>query len=299
MVNRVIIDYVILYEKQFRIGRILRMLVSVIVPFYKGNEYMVNLFQMLDRNNRRLGIDCLEMIIVNDSVGVEVHVPDDSVSFDYRIICNKDNQGIQKSRVIGLEEAKGEYILFLDQDDKISDDCIRSQLDAICENDFVVGNGYSMEPDGKEIEIFPSLKRQNACLDKKYYYCFADPIRSVGQVMIKKDAIPKEWCTNILKNIGADDAYLWMKMLEEGKKGAINSNHIFSYTGKNVSGDYELMKASYLEVLDYLANSSNRFEVRVARHKTLLEHGGNSIWNKIRFIDAIIMRKLYYRLYWK
>ena len=274
-------------------------LISVIIPFYHGNNYINGLFQMFAENSENLRDASLEVIIVKDSLDDNVQIPNDEYSFDYRVINNEKNQGIQKSRVIGLHEAKGDYVVFLDQDDKIASECLNSQLSAIGRYDFVVANGYSVEPNGEQIEIFPSLLRQNACLDRKYYYCFADPIRSVGQVMIKKTAIPSEWCVNILSNIGADDAYLWMLMLEKGKKGVVNPEHVFVYSGKSVSGDYELMKTSFLEVLDYLKNDSARWLIRIARHKTMLEHNDKSLIVKLRCIDAVIMHKIYYWRYWK
>lgn len=53
---------------------------------------------------------------------------------------NPQNLGIHKSRVNGINLAHGDYILLLDQDDSITDDYLKEQLNAIESADISVCN---------------------------------------------------------------------------------------------------------------------------------------------------------------
>ena len=101
--------------------------ISIITPYYYGKKHLNHLIEMIEQNNRNLeGYDAsIEFVIVNDSPNEEINEElFKNYKFDYQIIINEQNCGIQKSRVNGLKKAKGEYALFLDQDDEIMSNCI-------------------------------------------------------------------------------------------------------------------------------------------------------------------------------
>lgn len=64
----------------------------------------------------------------------------------FKIIRNRENQGLSCSRNNGLNYAKGDYVFFLDSDDYISNDCIGCLSKQLYLYDFavdmVVGNSY-------------------------------------------------------------------------------------------------------------------------------------------------------------
>lgn len=65
---------------------------------------------------------------------------------EFRVLHNLKNEGLSCSRNNGLLAAKGDYLLFVDSDDFISDDCIDSLskqlLSHDCMVDMVIGNSY-------------------------------------------------------------------------------------------------------------------------------------------------------------
>ena len=69
--------------------------------------------------------------------------------FKIEVINNKVNQGIHQTRINGLKKALGKYILFLDQDDEISDFFIKSQLEHIGDADLCIANGIMESENGK------------------------------------------------------------------------------------------------------------------------------------------------------
>jgi glycosyltransferase involved in cell wall biosynthesis len=133
--------------------------ISVIIPFYKGNVFLMELKHCLDKAAEKLG-EKIEVIIVNDSP--EIEVADDvfrSEMYDYILINNEHNVGIHKSRVIGLERANGLYILFLDQDDKINENFFVDMIAALVEDDsiaFVYANGVFEDENGTKKIILNS-----------------------------------------------------------------------------------------------------------------------------------------------
>jgi len=101
-------------------------LVSVIIPFYNG---MTLLFETL--NSLRAQTDTnLETILVDDGSQRPI---DESLSDTYQDlglkIIRQKNQGPGIARLRGLSDAKGAYLQFLDQDDLLSPDKIRSQVE--------------------------------------------------------------------------------------------------------------------------------------------------------------------------
>ncbi len=125
------------------------MLVSVIIPIYRGKRYIPRLIRIIEYNKQNLkGTNEVELIFVND-------YPDEIISeedirsriLETKLIVNTQNYGIHRSRIVGLENASGEYILFLDQDDVIKRDYIEKQLRALKDDtDVVVCNGIVKAP---------------------------------------------------------------------------------------------------------------------------------------------------------
>ena len=117
------------------------MKISIITPIYNGNKYLNNYLKMIKQAISK--ISEIEVIWVNDSPNIPIEY-DKNLTKDVnvQIIKNKENSGIHKSRVNGLKQAKGKYILFLDQDDEITEDALLSQYNKIQGHDLVIGNGY-------------------------------------------------------------------------------------------------------------------------------------------------------------
>lgn len=222
---------------------VVSMLVSIIVPVYKGNQYIDGIIEMAENNQiklQTLGIDGkIELIFINDFPEIEIKSSklSESRTIEMCVYNNTRNEGIHKSRINGLKHSKGKYILFLDQDDLISDKCIASQLQSIKEADIVIGNGYKATGDCKKL-IYRNIKKQKLAASVKTYLYAANQIVSPGHCLILKTAIPQEWFSHIVKVNGGDDLFLWLLMFAYGKKVIINSELIYTHmeTGTNVSG---------------------------------------------------------------
>ena len=275
------------------------MKISIIIPFYKGEKYIQSLGDMICKNIAILdGCNQVEVILVNDSPEHTIDLSGWPKNIDTKIIVNEHNEGSHRSRIRGLDIADGEYILFLDQDDLISDDCLKSQLDRIGEYDFVISNGYKMLSDGNKIPLYATEIRQECCLDLKYHYACSNPIVSPGQVLIKKAVIPKQWKEHVFLKNGADDHFLWLLLLETGKKGTLNSAMLYTHveTGINTSLNVDGMAASNLELVRAMEGIAAKSNLKkIVRRSLYYKNNPHRILTKIRFFD-VGLRRLYYRV---
>lgn len=226
--------------------------VSIIIPFYNGNKYIKKTVDNV--------IKCMldieyEIIIINDS-------PECLVDIDYTryndivyVKNNVKNLGIHGARVEGLKLSKYEYVLFLDQDDRITSNMYESikMISANYSPDCIVGNAIIETKEEKRY-----LYKHSFCfkfLNKMFFYIYDGcQIVSPGQVLIKKTSIPMCWRKSIIKKNGADDYLLWMMLLIFKKKFYYNPNgvYIHKYTSNNLSLDVLKMKESEFEAINIL-----------------------------------------------
>ena len=79
--------------------------ISVIIPFYKGNKYLEELCQHLEKACIKFK-EQIEVIIVNDSPDIDVNI--ELIKSDYyklSIINHKINRVIHQARVTGTKAA--------------------------------------------------------------------------------------------------------------------------------------------------------------------------------------------------
>lgn len=263
--------------------------ISVVIPIYKGSGYVPYWIEKINKNASylsALNLEC-ELILVNDFPEeplTENHFMD--IGFHLEVLDSGKNQGIHGARVYGLEHARGEWIVFLDQDDWITDDYLVKQKMCIGDADAVICNGYSQffcNPIC--ICIYADDEEQKHVMDLSYYISTGNPIYSPGQVMLKKGAIPNLWCQNRIKENGADDYLLWMLMLREEKKFVLNGDKIYTHVdhGSNASNDMLSMVNSIDAVKELLVkhNLLNHSE------KEMIEKREATYASSIRRINII------------
>lgn len=224
--------------------------ISFIIPLYKGRKYIDSIIKMMQRVQKKYK-NPIEVVFINDSPEEEITV-NDYYTEDRNIqiiqFTNRYNMGIHKSRIIGFEKSRGKYVVFMDQDDEISKNYIIQQMASIGEADAVVCNGKHFNK-----VIYPDVDKQKRVANWESYY-YENPIVSPGQVMIKRDAVPNTWITSALSINGADDNFLWILMLYEGKHFAICNRILYLHrvTGDNSSSDSHKMELSVCEMIDML-----------------------------------------------
>lgn len=108
-------------------------LISIIVPVYNVEEYLPKCLDSIINQTYKN----LEIIVVNDgSTDNSGKICDEYGERDYRImVIHKANRGVSSSRNIGIKNASGEYILFVDSDDEIEKDYVNVMARAVTNSD--------------------------------------------------------------------------------------------------------------------------------------------------------------------
>lgn len=133
------------------------MKISVIIPIYNKEKYMSELFADL-QNQIFTGYEC---ILVNDGSTDNSGVICDRISeADNRFkVFHIENGGVSAARNFGLDNAKGEYITFIDADDRLYPQYLENLYKCITENnaDFVISGleKYWTDSDRKEFIKYP------------------------------------------------------------------------------------------------------------------------------------------------
>lgn len=231
--------------------------ITIIIPLYKGNKFCARLLKMIEKNclYNNLFHKCnVEVIFVNDYPAEQLMFEKRSAVFDIILIRHKHNMGIHASRVDGIRNANGEYIIMLDQDDLITENWLYSQWNKIVfqKADFCVCNGWG----GRFKVLWEEKLFKNNINDLNYYFRVGNLICSPGQVIMKRKKIPYQWIANIQKYNGTDDFLLWIMILKSGGRFLINSDLLFYHTPERrfESIDMQGMIVSIKETAQILDN---------------------------------------------
>lgn len=114
-------------------------LISIVIPIYNVGQYIIkcldSVFSQTFSNIEVILVDDCgtdnSMELVREYLS-EHHMP------QVRIIVHEKNRGLSAARNTGLENAKGDYVYFLDSDDCITDDCIEVLVKALGEREYDV-----------------------------------------------------------------------------------------------------------------------------------------------------------------
>lgn len=143
---------------------------SLIIPIYKVENYII---ECLESVCCQL-VEGLEVILVNDGT------PDSSMLMARKYISEKydhlvnqfvfidqENQGLSGARNTGIQEAKGKYLMFLDSDDILEEECVSKIFKILEENevDLIQFKAYRFKDSSKEkVNFMPDSPFNGNCL---------------------------------------------------------------------------------------------------------------------------------------
>ena len=95
-------------------------LITVIVPAYNSEVYLERFISSMA--NQDLPIDSYEVLVINDgSTDNSVELLDTlCAKYSFLRYITKENGGLSSARNLGIDEAYGKYILFVDSDDAVA-----------------------------------------------------------------------------------------------------------------------------------------------------------------------------------
>lgn len=250
-------------------------LVSVVVATYRRDEELKKALESLASQSMK----CFEIVLVDDNGDTEWNKKVSSIVFEFRdkhpsvmlqYIVNSPNQGSAKTRNVGIEASKAEYVTFLDDDDIYLPKKLSRQVG------FMKSGGYDYSV--TDLLLF---NEKNRLIDKRirryivdtspkklFEYHLKYHITGTDTMMFRKAYLTKIGGFAPI-DVG-DEFYLMQRAIEGGGKfGYLPGCQIKAYvhTGENAgvsSGDGKIKGEN--ELFDYKMKYFSRLEPKTVRY---------------------------------
>ncbi len=213
-------------------------LISVIVPIYNTEKYLYRCVQSVLCQT----YSCFELLLIDDgSQDNSAAVCETLCAMDGRVrFFPRNHEGVSAARNLGLGEAKGDYIFFLDSDDTIHPRLLKALVE-LCE---ATGAALGMEDywhvDGGESYDFPDSMSVRE--DKRWEYTYmtnesalqqfssgenGEKFWSIGGKMVRRGAMESLRFDEKLHN--AEDTLFVYQLLEMGSDAVILWEEWYAY----------------------------------------------------------------------
>lgn len=217
-------------------------LVSVIIPTYNYGHFIAEAIESVRSQSYRN----FEIIVIDD--GSTDSTKDVVSSFPEVRYLHQANQGIAPARNAGLLASRGEFLVFLDADDRLLPDALTlgvAELKADPECAFVSGQWELISKDGKSLPSPPIN-----CIQSDHYRAFlhSNYIGTVGQVMFRRSIL--EAVDGFDTSVpGCDDFELYLR-LARSYPLQCHDKVVLQYRrhGSNSSGKRDMMLESTLRI---------------------------------------------------
>ena len=115
--------------------------ISIIIPTYKPGSYLKDCLESI--NNQTIDKKCFEVIIVLNGVikpYIE-YIYSLTKMYDFNsVVIPTETPGVSNARNLGLSRTQGEYVCFIDDDDKISPSYLENLYSKATPNNIVASN---------------------------------------------------------------------------------------------------------------------------------------------------------------
>lgn len=205
-------------------------LVSIIVPIYNVENYLEDTLNDICGQT----YTNLQIILIDDGSTDSSGIMCDRYALnDNRIIViHEDNRGLSAARNRGLELVQGEYLYFMDADDRMGPELVSRLLFDAIENDadIVVAGGDSFY-DGETFDVCYVGDRKITILDKRECceMLFANDGQAFNVIQTKL------YKTNIFDNIRFpvgklhEDIFTSHRIMWQVNRGVITTEQLFFY----------------------------------------------------------------------
>ena len=227
-------------------------LISIIVPVYQVEEYLSQCIESIIRQTYK----DIEIILVDDgSLDSSGDICDKFARTDNRIkVIHTKNGGVSKARNIGLKNACGKYICFIDSDDYVKEDYIERLFELCIENDSDISicgvidieNGQVKNKSKAINTVYSSTQAIKEVFEEKNFYCV------MWAKMFKKRLF--EYYNFCEDTAVAEDLQIIYKIFDEASSIAINTKECLYYyrvrEGSTQNSKFNKNHEKELEILE-------------------------------------------------
>lgn len=195
--------------------------ISIIMPVYNSEKFLVSAIEsILNQTHKNF-----ELLLINDgSTDNSRKICDDFAVKDQRVIVlHKENGGISDARNLGLQNAKGKYIAFADNDDLFSKELL--------EDNFKLAEKHKADIVKYGVDYVEISKKETKNIK----------IRNLPLQVMSLNEISKRYLELKKNNIFV---YVWDSLIRRDiiKENEIYFDKAFKYGGEDIDFNFECFK---------------------------------------------------------
>lgn len=223
------------------IGSVGDSLVSIIVPIYNAEKYLDSCIQSVLRQT----YTNWELILINDgSTDKSGRIAEEYGVADERItVFHQKNLGVSLARNQGIDEATGNYVVFLDADDELIEDCLAKTVNIAEETnaDVVAGRSCENQELFQDRIIWTGAEAlENSLKDHLFTY-------SACAKLIRREFIGKTRFTPDIRI--NEDSYFVFQLLCKQNVFVLTNDVIYFYRANSESSSRTVFSEKYFDIL--------------------------------------------------
>lgn len=223
------------------IGSVNDSLVSIIVPIYNAEKYLDSCIQSVLRQT----YTNWELILIDDgSTDKSGRIAEEYGFADERItVFHQKNLGVSLARNQGIDEATGKYVVFLDADDELIEDCLAKTVNIAEETnaDVVAGRSCENQELFQDRIIWTGAEAlENSLKDHLFTY-------SAWAKLIRREFIGKTRFTPDIRI--NEDSYFVFQLLCKQNVFVLTNDVIYFYRANLESSSRTVFSEKYFDIL--------------------------------------------------
>ena len=224
------------------------MKVSVIIPVYNIENFIAVCIESLLAQI----YDDFEIIIVNDgSTDGSFDVCKKYQKKDARIkLISQDNSGVSVARNIGIENAAGDYIMFVDGDDIVSPKILSSLVSTIEEKDVIFSMCGAVRINKYDFTLLTESDKCDIITTEK---CLIDILNNNFEISVWGKLFHREKIAALRfitgKKINEDKYFLFQYIIKNKGYICIQNNNLYGYYIRDMSSSRKPFSKANLDIL--------------------------------------------------
>ena len=223
------------------IGSVNDSLVSIIVPIYNAEKYLDSCIQSVLRQTYTNWV----LILIDDgSTDKSGRIAEEYGFADERItVFHQKNLGVSLARNQGIDEATGNYVVFLDADDELIEDCLAKTVNIAEETnaDVVAGRSCENQELFQDRIIWTGAEAlENSLKDHLFTY-------SACAKLIRREFIGKTRFTPDIRI--NEDSYFVFQLLCKQNVFVLTNDVIYFYRANSESSSRTVFSEKYFDIL--------------------------------------------------
>lgn len=266
------------------------MLLSIIIPVYNVEPYVVRCINSCINQNDVDPSD-YEIIIVNDgSQDNSYELAKEALkNFKNKSFLNQKNLGLSSARNNGLKLAKGKYIWFVDSDDWIEQDALKSLFPQLKSDIDLIQLNYQLTYENGNVKDVTEFKINGIISGKEQL--LVKPLPAPAQFTIYKHSFLLNNNLKFVTGIYHEDSEFKPRALYLSKSICSVQNIVYNYyqrTSGSITSKYKFKNAiDTLFVIKNLCEFSKNIPLKYKRiFCNLMCLNANSIMNGLRQLNS-------------